>query len=171
MKKSPLYLAMIVLLLFVLLLPGCAEPKYSILDGAHLEDCVLTIYYDDSRIYRRIPLRLFDYYCFSSTPESIGIHTVTIRGTELKENEQFLALLEMLEGQELPQVQEITVYWEKIQPFVYYSLTSKNGRRLFDVGIGGDNSGTVNFNGEKIPFDILFYSCVEPYLTEPHILP
>ncbi len=170
MKRKALCVLVSVLLLAALLLAACGGTKYSVLSGARLEDCTLTIYFLNGRIWWRISPTLEEIL----SEEDVGVSHVTVSGSELKENEQFLALLEMLDGQELPPVQDITNYWD-ILPKIYYSLTDQDGERLFDVGICWDNfsdddtgtTETVYFNGEKIPYDELFGLCVEPYMTYP----
>ena len=159
MKRRALCVLVSVLLLAALLLAACGGgSRYKVLRGARLEDCTLTIYFLNGRIWWRISPTLEEIL----SEEDVGVSHVTVPGTELKENEQFLALLEMLDGQELPPVQDITNYWD-ILPKVYYSLTDQDGERLFDVGMGGG----IYFNGEKIPYDELFGLCVEPYMTYP----
>ncbi len=186
------------LLLAALLLTGCAGPEqstppnpdeateqsapaetpepqpYRILGQTRLEDCTLAIHYDDGDTYRYRPLVLEELLA----DESESTHHTTVPGTELMENERFLALLEELDPEELPPEQDLTNYSGRIQPTIYYVLTDQNGKKLFDVGMGWDNMeagadliGSVNFNGEKIPFDDRFYFCVEPYLTEPYYVP
>lgn len=168
MKKKLL----LVLLALALLLPGCGgRSEYKILNGARLKDCTLDLYYMDGTVWWRLSPTLDEIL----NGERNGFCHVTVPGTELVENEQFLALLEMLDERELPPVQYITNYCLTMRPLVYYALTDKNGVRLFDVGICWDNfsdgdSGTmetVDFNGEKIPFDELFELCVESYRTSP----
>ena len=80
--------------------------------------------------------------------------------------------------EELPPEQDLTNYSGRISPTVYYVLRDRDGKKLFDVGLGGDNvnpetfqAESVEFNGEKIPYDPLFFSCVERYLTEPYKSP
>ena len=193
MRKS-----IILLLLAALLLTGCAgaeqsaspnpdedaeqnapaetpEPQpYRILGQTRLEDCTLAIHYDDGDTYRCRPLLLEELLA----NESEYTHHTTVSGTELMENERFLALLEELNPEELPPERDLRKYSRRIQPTVYYVLTDQNGKKLFDVGMGWDNKEagaelieTVNFNGKAIPFDERFYFCVEPYLTESHYIP
>ncbi len=170
MKRKALCVLVSVLLLAALL-AACGGTKYSVLSGARLEDCTLTIYFLNGRIWWRISPTLEEIL----SEEDVGVSHVTVSGSELKENEQFLALLEMLDGRELPPVQYITNYCLTMRPIVYYALTDKNDVRLFDVGICWDNfsdddpgtTETVYFNGEKIPYDELFDLCVEPYMTYP----
>ena len=171
MKRRALCVLVSALLLAALGLFVCSEAKYKVLNGARLEDCTLTIYFLNGRIWWRISPTLEEIL----SEENVGVSHVTVPGTELKENEQFLALLEMLDGRELPPVQYITNYCLTMRPIVYYALTDKNDVRLFDVGICWDNfsdddpgtTETVYFNGEKIPYDELFDLCVEPYMTYP----
>ena len=172
MKKRAFCVLICILLLAALLLAACGGgSRYKVLRGARLEDCTLTIYFLNGRIWWRISPTLEEIL----SEEDVGVSHVTVPGTELKENEQFLALLEMLDGQELPPVQYITNYCLTMRPLVYYALTDKNDVRLFDVGTCWDNfsdddpgtTETVYFNGEKIPYDELFDLCVEPYMTYP----
>jgi hypothetical protein len=186
------------LLLLALLLTGCAgseqstppnpdeatgqsapaetpEPQpYRILGQTRLEDCTLAIHYDDGDTYRCRPLLLEELLA----NESESTHHTTVSGTELLENERFLALLEELNPEELPPERDLRKYSRRIQPTVYYVLTDQNGKKLFDVGMGWDNKEagaelieSVNFNGKAILFDERFYFCVEPYLTESHYIP
>ncbi len=175
MKRKALCVLVSVLLLAALLLAACGGTKYSVLSGARLEDCTLTVHYIKRNVCYLVPYSLRDFLEEDQRfGERLFLYHVTVPGTELKENEQFLALLEMLDGQELPPVQDITNYWD-ILPKIYYSLTDQDGERLFDVGICWDNfsdddpgtTETVYFNGEKIPYDELFDLCVEPYMTYP----
>jgi hypothetical protein len=161
MKK----LLLLCLLVLALLLAGCGEPKYKVLGDARLEDCTLTIHYEDPNIYKRIPSRIWNYLDPSFLVPAN--YYATVSGTELKENKQFLALLKMADKQELPPVQDITNYWkEDIFPCIYYFLADQDGKMLFDVTMG--LWGGVYFNGEKVTFDKLYYTCIESYLTEPH---
>ena len=167
------------LLAALLLLSACgrnnAEPQpYKILGQARLEDCTLSIHYDDGHILRRRLLFLDELL----DEETAFTHHTVVSGTELMENELFLALLEKLDPAELPPEQDLTNYSGRISPTVYYVLRDRDGKKLFDVGLGGDNvnpetsqAESIDFNGEKIPYDALFFSCVEPYLTEPYKSP
>jgi hypothetical protein len=106
-------------------------------------------------------------------------HHTEIPGTELIVNEDFLALLAKLDPEELPPVQDTANYAGQIYPTVYYVLTDPEGEKLFDLGMGWDNldkasrayPDSVNFNGEKIPFDELYYTCVARWLTQAHYVP
>ena len=163
MKKRAFCVLICILLLATLLLAACGGTKYKVLNGARLEDCTLTVHYIKRNVCILVPYSLRDFLEEDQRfGERLFLYHVTVPGTELKENEQFLALLEMLDGQELPPVQDITNYWD-ILPKIYYSLTDQDGERLFDVGMGGG----IYFNGEKIPYDELFGLCVEPYMTYP----
>ncbi len=158
MKK----LLLLCLLVLALLLAGCGEPKYKVLGDARLEDCTLTIHYDDPSIWRCAPVRIWQYF---DPHQPHAAYHATVSGAELKENKQFLALLKMADKKELPPVQDITNYWkEDIFPCIYYFLADQDGKMLFDVTFALG----VYFNGEKVPYDKLFYTSVEPYLTEPH---
>lgn len=169
MKKATLFSSLISLLLVAtLLLVGCGkEPGYTVLGDVVLEDCILSIHYDDPNIRR---LYCYTLRGFLESPNGFDadsrLYHTTVSGTELKENKQFLALLKMADKQDLPPVQDITNYWEEIYPCIYYSLADQNGEMLFDVTFGLGSG--VYFNGEKVPYDKLFYTSVEPYLTEPH---
>lgn len=151
------------------------KPILNPFDQKFLENCTLTIYYDDALIFRLIPLSLEDLL----DEETIKTHHVSVPGIVLKDNVQFLSLLESLEMSELPQVQASTDNYPSMMPTIYYILTTSDGQKILDVSIGWGNlddeeSRTVTsvyFNGEKIPFDMLFYSSVEDYLEEPHYIP
>ena len=153
------------------------EPQpYPILGQTRLEDCTLTVHYDDAYVYYYYPLTLEG--LLADDGDESDTHHMTVPGTELLENEGFLALLEELDPEELPPEQDLTNYSGGIKPTVYYVLTDQNGKKLFDVGMGYDNVEdgavlieSVNFNGEKIPFDERFYFCVEPYLLYSHYVP
>ena len=185
------------LLLLTLLLTGCAGPEqsaptepdeaaeqsapaetpepqpYPILGQTRLEDCTLSVHYVDADVYYYYPLTLEGLLADES--DESDTHHTTVPGTELLENERFLALLEELDPEELPPEQDLANYSSRITPTVYYVLTDQNGKKLFDVSMGWDNVEdggylieSVNFNGEKIPFDERFYFCVEPYLLYSH---
>lgn len=146
---------------------------YPILGQARLEDCTLTIHYDDGLILRNRPLSL------EELMEDESAHHTAIPGTELIENEDLLTLLAKLDPEELQPVQDTANYAGRIYPTVYYVLTDPEGKKLFDLGMGWDNldeenderPASVNFNGEKIPFDELFYTCVARWLTQAHYVP
>ncbi|MBQ6274275.1 MAG: hypothetical protein IJK63_08630 [Oscillospiraceae bacterium] len=150
------------------------EPQpYPILGQTRLEDCTLAVHYVDADVYFYYPLTLEGLLADES--DERDTHHMTVPGTELLENERFLALLEELDPEELPPEQDLANYSSRITPTVYYVLTDQNGKKLFDVGMGWDNVEdggylieSVNFNGEKIPFDERFYFCVEPYLLYSH---
>ena len=115
MKKRAFCVLICILLLAVLLLAACGGgSRYKILRGARLEDCTLTIYFLNGRIWWRISPTLEEIL----SEEDVGVSHVTVPGTELAENEQFLALLEMLDGRELPPVQYITYYCLTMRPIV-----------------------------------------------------
>ena len=155
------------------LLSRFAPETYPILGQVRLEDCTLTIHYDDGLILRNRPLSL------EELMEVNSAHHTAIPGTELVENEDFLALLAKLDPEELPPVQDLANYAGRIYPTVYYVLTDPRGEMLFDLGMGWDNldkasderPASVNFNGEKIPFDELYYTCVARWLTQAHYVP
>ena len=165
------------LLAALLVFSACGQTKpktYKILGQARLEDCTLSIHYDDGHILRRRLLFLDELL----DEETAFTHHTAVSGTELMENELFLALLEKLDPAELPPEQDLTNYSGRISPTVYYVLREQKKKKLFDVGLGGDNvnpetsqAESIDFNGEKIPYDTLYFSCVESYLTEPYKSP
>ncbi len=171
MKRKALCVLVSALLLAALGLFVCSEAKYKVLNGARLEDCTLTIQYDDPHIYRRRPLTLRDYYENARKGYvDDHIYYTTVSGTKVKENPKFLALLKMLDRNGLPPVQDITNYWWDLRPHIYYTLTDQDGEMLFDVSIGWGIylNGERITDGELLRSSTLFRSGVKPYLTELH---
>ena len=157
--------------------PAEEPERRSVLGEARLEDCTLTIHYDDPNFLRYAPLRVEQLI----DEENDTTHHVTVSGALLAENEVFLSLLDRLDANQLPPAGNRPEGWANMKPTVYYVLTDGDGELLFEVGIGWDNIrrdeegggsiDTVWFNGEKIPIDKRFYTAVEVYMTEPHYLP
>ncbi len=170
---------------------AAAEKPWSVLDGERLEDCSLALCYANSSetysciIYNEEDL---DYRVFGISVGGMcrGVPFSTrmvIPGSRLVGNEQFLALLDLLDGREPLRGQGLELLGRlDMRASVYYVLRSKDGRVLFDVGLGKDNLKrpgrgwgasyveTVWFNGEKLPYDELFYHSMYPYMTEEHFI-
>ncbi len=193
-RRMSMCILIFLLLLAALVLNGCSGDKsetsvladsedlgydyvpvkrQSVLGEARLEDCTLTIHYDYEGVYRFLALSYTDLL----DEDTMFTFHVSVPGSELVENKQFLELIEFLDAKTLPPVQETAPESAaQMLPTVYYILTNQDGEKLFEVGIGWDNIGnvamnSVYFNFEKIPFNVRFYYSVEPYMTEPHYLP
>ncbi|MBQ3425424.1 MAG: hypothetical protein IJH38_09525 [Clostridia bacterium] len=93
------------------------EPQpYPILGQTRLEDCTLAVHYVDADVYFYYPLTLEGLLADES--DERDTHHMTVPGTELLENERFLALLEELDPEELPPEQDLANYSSRITPTV-----------------------------------------------------